>query len=47
MLDISSQASGGFFQMVNQRSYLRPARMMHQQSRNGQCGFFKLLELAP
>jgi hypothetical protein len=47
MLDISNQASGGFPKMVNQRSYLRPAHMRHQQSPNGQCGSFKLLELAP
>jgi hypothetical protein len=47
MVDISSQASGGFLQTVNQRSYLRPTQMRHQQSRNGQCDFFKLLELAP
>jgi hypothetical protein len=47
MLDISSQASGGFFQPVNQRSYLWPTRVWHQQPRNGKCGFIEFLELPP
>jgi hypothetical protein len=38
--------SGGFLQLINQRSYLRPAWVRHQQSCNGERGFFKLLELA-
>jgi hypothetical protein len=47
MLDISSQASGGFLQPVNQRSNLWPAQVWHQQPHNGKCGFFKFLELSP
>jgi hypothetical protein len=47
MLDISSQASGSFLQPVNQRSYLWPAQVWHQQPRDGKCGFFKFLELSP
>jgi hypothetical protein len=47
MLHISRQTPRGFLQPINQWSYLRPARVRHQQSCNGECGFFKLLELAP
>jgi hypothetical protein len=47
MLHISCQTHGGFLQPINQRSYLWPARVRHQQSCNGERGFFKLLELAP
>jgi hypothetical protein len=47
MLDICSQASWGFLQPVNQRGYLRPARVWHQQPRNGERGFFEFLELPP
>jgi hypothetical protein len=47
MLDICSQASGGFLQPVNQRSYLRPTRVWHQESRNRERGFFEFLELPP
>jgi hypothetical protein len=47
MLDISNQASGGFLQPVNQRSYLWPARVWHQQPRDWEYGFFEFLELPP
>jgi hypothetical protein len=47
MFDISSHASGGFLQLVNQRSYLWPARVWHQQPRNGERDFFEFLELPP
>jgi hypothetical protein len=47
MLHISCQTPGGFLQPINQRSYLWPARVRHQQSCNGERGFLKLLELAP
>jgi hypothetical protein len=47
MLDICSQSSGGFLQPVNQRGYLRPTRVWHQQPRNQECGFFEFLELPP
>jgi hypothetical protein len=47
MLDISRQTTGSFFQPVNQRSYLWPARVWHQQPRDGKCGFFEFLELFP
>jgi hypothetical protein len=47
MLYISCQTPGGFLQPVNQRSYLRPVGVRHQQPCNGKRGFFKLLELAP
>jgi hypothetical protein len=46
MLHISSQTPGGFFQPIDQRSYLGPAWVRHQQPCNRKCGFFKLLELA-
>jgi hypothetical protein len=46
VLDISSQASGGFLQPVNQRGYLWPARVWHQQPRDRKCGFFKFFELS-
>jgi hypothetical protein len=47
MLDISSQASGGFLQPVNQRSYLWPAPVWHQQPRDGERGFFEFLKMPP
>jgi hypothetical protein len=47
MLHISCQTPGGFFQPINQWSYLGPAWVRHQKSCNGERGFFKLLELAP
>jgi hypothetical protein len=47
MLDISLQTSGGILQPIDQRSYLRPARVRDQQSCDGQRGFLKLFELAP
>jgi hypothetical protein len=46
MLHISCQTSRGFLQLINQWSYLRPAWVRHQQSCNGERGFFKLLEMA-
>jgi hypothetical protein len=36
---------GNFLQSVNQRSYLWPARVWHQQPHDGKCSFFKFLEL--
>jgi hypothetical protein len=47
MLDISSQAFGGFLQPINQLSNLWSARVWHQQPRDGKCSFFKFLELSP
>jgi hypothetical protein len=45
VLDICCQATEGFSQPVNQWSDLRPARMRHQQTCNGKCGFFEFLDL--
>jgi hypothetical protein len=45
MLHIRRQASGGFFQPVDQGSNLWSARVRYQQSSDGQRGFFEFLEL--
>jgi hypothetical protein len=47
MVDISRQTPGGFLQPINQRSYLWPAQVRHQQPCDGKCSFFKFFELAP
>jgi hypothetical protein len=45
MLDIRRQTTGGFLQPLDQWSNLWSARVRYQQPRDGQRGFFKLLEL--
>jgi hypothetical protein len=45
MLHVRRQASGGFFQPIDQGSNLWSARMRYQQSSDGQRGFLELLEL--
>jgi hypothetical protein len=46
MLHISCQTPGSFLQPVNQRSNLWPTWVWHQQPCDGECGFFKFLELS-
>jgi hypothetical protein len=45
MLHIGRQTPRGFLQSIHQWSFLGPAWMRHQQYRNRERGFFKLLEL--
>jgi hypothetical protein len=47
MLHVGRQPAGGFLQSIHQWRYLGTARVRHQQPHNGECGFFKLLQLGP
>jgi hypothetical protein len=47
VFDVGRQAVGGFLQPVHQWSYLRTARVRHQEPRDGERGFLEFLELSP
>jgi hypothetical protein len=47
MLHVGRQPAGGFLQSIHQWCYLGAARVRHQQPRDGERGFFKLLQLGP
>jgi hypothetical protein len=47
MLHVGRQPAGGFLQPIHQRRYLGTAGMRHQQPRDRERGFLKILKLGP